>query len=262
MKTKDTSGQKAPRHGGATDAGQAYAAIIDLILTHQLRLGERTSVVQLAERLGFGRTPVKEAITRLQAEGLLSVAERSGTTVNAITAESAKQVFALRRTLEAFAVEDAVRNVQPVEIQKLKAALAEMAQSDSGDFPQDAARFLRANVAFHSTIVAAAKNPVLDRLYAQIQIQAQIVTYLYHRGEDAKAAKARYTEHAKILKALVARDAPLLGRLLTEHAETTEQSVLRAVSQSPGAKPRALAPVETAPLQGKGVGSRASRKTG
>jgi DNA-binding GntR family transcriptional regulator len=262
MKTKDTRGKKAPRPGGATDAGQAYAAIIDLILTHQLRLGERTSVVQLAERLGFGRTPVKEAITRLQAEGLLSVAERSGTTVNAITAESAKQVFALRRALEAFAVEDAIRNVQPAEIQKLKAALAEMGQSGSGDFPQDAVRFLRANVAFHSTIVAAARNPVLDRLYAQIQIQAQIVTYLYHRGVDPKAAKARYTEHAKILKALVARDAALLGRLLDEHAEITEQSVLRAVSQSPGVRARGLAPVEAGSLRGNGAGSRASRRTG
>jgi DNA-binding GntR family transcriptional regulator len=236
MKTKTPSGQKMPRTGGSTDAEQAYAAIIDLILTHQLRLGERTSVVQLAERLNLGRTPVKEAITRLQAEGLLSVAERSGTTVKAITAESAKQVFALRRTLEAFAVEDAVRNVQPEDISKLKAALAQMGQSESGNFPQDAARFLGANVAFHSTIVGAAKNPTLDRLYAQIQIQAQIVTYLYHRGIDPKAAKARYNEHAKILKALVSRDAKLLGQLLAEHAVTTELSVLRAGPHSAEAK--------------------------
>jgi len=80
MLTKTTSPTKRP----ATATGQAYEGVLDLVLHYELRPGERTSVNLLAERLKLGRTPVKEAITRLQTEGLLSVAGRSGTTVNVI----------------------------------------------------------------------------------------------------------------------------------------------------------------------------------
>jgi GntR family transcriptional regulator, rspAB operon transcriptional repressor len=214
---------------GRTDAELAYSSIVNLILAYKLRPGERTSVIQLSERLNLGRTPVKEAITRLQAEGLLSVAGRSGTTVREVTAESARQVFALRRTLESFAVPDAVQLADDRDFERLKRLLLIMGEAGKSDLWSDAASFVRANVEFHSIIVGAARNPSLDRLYAQIQIQAQIVTYLYHRGSDPKAAKQRQLEHTKILKALMARDAVMLDKLLGEHAKTTEEAVLRFV---------------------------------
>ena len=75
MKTQE--GERAEKELSAAD--QAYNGIIDLVLHHELRPGERTSVNLLAARLNLGRTPVKEAITRLQTEGVLSVAGRSGT---------------------------------------------------------------------------------------------------------------------------------------------------------------------------------------
>jgi GntR family transcriptional regulator, rspAB operon transcriptional repressor len=224
-----TNQAESSKRPSVTDAELAYAAIVNLILSYQLRPGERTSVIQLSDRLKLGRTPVKEAITRLQAEGLLTVTGRSGTTVREVTAESARQIFALRRALEAFAVDDAVRLADANDFERLKSLLSAMGEAGTGDYFQDAARFVRANVEFHSTIVAAARNPSLDRLYAQVQIQAQIVTYLYHRGENPKAAKQRQSEHAKILKALMARDHRLLKELLAEHAKATESAVLQCV---------------------------------
>src|SRR5690606_39498383 len=107
------AGQKKTRSGrtALTAADQAYNGIINLVLQHELRPGERTSVNLLARRLSLGRTPVKEAITRLQTEGLLSVVGRSGTMVNLVTRKETEQLFALRRTLEAFAADEAVKNV-------------------------------------------------------------------------------------------------------------------------------------------------------
>ena len=224
-----------PASRGGEDApmasDQAYEAIIDLILTHQLRLGERTSVVQLADRLSLGRTPVKEAIARLEAEGLLSVAGRSGTTVNTIDAATARQLFALRRHLENFAVEDAVRGVTEPELARLRVLLSELKQSTASvaNVYQDAARYVKANVRFHAALVAAAHNPTLDRLYAQVQMQAQIVTYLYHLGVNSNAIGKRQREHAAILKALEARDADRLRALLQDHACATEASVIAAL---------------------------------
>jgi DNA-binding GntR family transcriptional regulator len=219
------------------DADAAYSGIIDMILTRQLRLGERTSVVQLAERLGLGRTPVKEAITKLEAEGVLSIEERSGTTVKSITPEAAANVFAMRRNLESFSVEAAVRNVTPDDIKQLKVLVAEMTQAVSGSGRPsvvDTTTFVKSNVKFHACLVAAAHNEILDRLYAQIQLQAQIVTYLFHAGSSPHALKPRQNQHMAILKALEARDAPLLQRLLTEHAQETEDSVQRALAEAPG----------------------------
>jgi len=220
--------------GGGRDhtllADQAYDAIIDLILSYQLRLGERTSVVQLADRLGLGRTPVKEAISRLESEGLLSVAGRSGTTINDIDARTAKQLFALRRLLENFAVEEAVRNVTEEDFRQIEDSLAELKwpRDDTTSLRRDLARYVRSNVRFHAAIVACARNPTLDRLYAQVQLQAQIVVYLYRMGSDStdRAVSDKYREHAAIYEALRARDAQKLKALLEGHAVTTETMVL------------------------------------
>jgi GntR family transcriptional regulator, rspAB operon transcriptional repressor len=212
---------------------QAYQAIVDLILTRNLRAGERTSANLLADRLGFGRTPIKEAITRLEAEGLLTVAGRSGTTVRAINAEETQQLFALRRLLEDFAAGEAVKHVRTDDIRALKELLREMRQTSlvSPDFAWAAPRFIRANVDFHAVIIGAARNSFLDRLYAQIQMQLQIVTYLMHRGDDRGAAAIRQKEHEQIVKSLERGDASSLRHLLKHHAQATEAAILGSLSE-------------------------------
>lgn len=223
---------KEPR----TATEQAYTGIVNLILTGNLRPGERTSVKLLADRLGLGRTPVKEAITRLETEGVFSVAGRSGTTVKGMDADEARQIFALRRMLEDFAAAEAVQNIEEPEIEALTELLRELGETSLGEAhgPGSAARFVKANVAFHAAIVAAAHNPYLDRLYAQIQLQVQIVSYLLLRGDNHDAAKMRQEEHEAILRALESRDADLLGDRLRTHCEVTEQEILSALDTSVG----------------------------
>jgi DNA-binding GntR family transcriptional regulator len=210
---------------------EAYSKIVDLILTRELRPGERTSVNLLADRLGLGKTPIKEAITRLQTEGVLTVVGRSGTTVRKINAEEARQLFALRRVLEEFGADEIVRNITQSDISSLQRLLKELRATsfDQSDMIRSSANFVRANVAFHSIIVSAAANPFLSRLYSQIQIQAQIVTYLLHRGYDPKAARRRQEEHEEIVAALEERDARRLKRALRSHAETSENVILRSL---------------------------------
>jgi DNA-binding GntR family transcriptional regulator len=90
--------------------------------------------------------------------------------------------------------------------------------------------FVRANVEFHSLIVATAANPFLIRFYGQLQIQLQIVTYLLQRGFDTKAADARQREHAIIVKALEKKDAQALKSALHAHALTTERAILATLT--------------------------------
>jgi len=248
MNARTVTGTPVKTHVPASTASDhAYTAILDLILSHQLRPGERTSVIQLADRLAMGRTPIKEAITRLQAEGLLSVAGRSGTTVNSIDEDTARQIFALRRNLETFAVSDAVKNVTADDIKVLRSLLGELSKSSvsSRNFAEDALRFVNANVRFHALIVGSARNPTLDRLYGQIQLQAQIVTYLFHRGVNSDSFQHRQNEHVAIVDALEEKDAGKLKKLLATHAETTERSVLEALSNIANTSARRLLRTET-----------------
>ncbi len=216
----------AARPRSASDA--AYAGIVDLILTRGLRPGEKTSVYLLATRLGFGRMPVKEAVSRLQSEGVLSVKGRSGTTVATVDASGIAKMFALRRALEAFAAENAIVAARPEDIKAVNELVAEMRETsvDSPDAPGAGARFVRANTAFHAAIIEAAHNPFLTRAYAHLQLQFQIVAYLSQRGPDPVAARRRQAEHEEIADALTARDADRLKEVLWRHGISTEQSLV------------------------------------
>lgn len=227
---------------------RAYEAIVDLILTRNLRAGERTSVKLLADRLGLGRTPIKEAITRLEAEGVLAVAGRSGTTVKTVSVTETRQILALRRILEDFAADEAVRCAEASDFKALDRLLEELRHTSldvRGLAGAATSRFVRANVAFHAALVGAARNPFLDRLYAQIQMQVQIVTYLIHRGHDPKAASIRQKEHEQIVKALERRDAAMLKRLLKQHAHATESAILASLGVISDASPEHPASIST-----------------
>lgn len=235
-----------------SETDKAYNGILELVLGGRLRTGERTSVVLLANRLALGRTPVKEAITRLQTEGLLAVTERSGTTVKAIDLQQAKQLFALRRVLEDFAAAEAVKRATSGQIEQLRDLAKQMRRQsvDSKGYSLLSTRFVSSNVRFHALIVAASGNEYLARLYAQIQMHVQIVTYLISRGDDPDAALARQKEHEAIVEALAERDARRLKAALHAHAATTARIVLRTLDRDNAlllAKPPRRSSAETRP---------------
>lgn len=212
----------------ATD--HAYNGIIELVLHHALRPGERTSLNLLADRLDIGRTPVKEAVTRLQTEGLLSVAGRSGTMVNIVDLKQAEDVFALRKVLEDFAAEEAVKRATDEQIANVKRLAQEMRRYSFRDGLRSTANFLRANTQFHSHIVAASGNELLLRVYTQVQMQMQIVTYVVWHDYDPRAAERRQAEHEEIADALVQRDGKKLKAALRAHAQAAEKIILAKLS--------------------------------
>jgi DNA-binding GntR family transcriptional regulator len=233
LRKKSERTDRVPRSSGNADSGSAseaaYSGILDLVLSHDLRPGERTSVNLLAERLGLGRMPVKEAINRLQSEGVLSVKGRSGTTVTAIDAAAAIHMFAFRHTLEDFAAETAGNNVTAAELAEIRTLLKEMrvASIDAPNRPGAGPRFVKANTAFHTLVVGAAHNPFLDQAYARLQLQFQIVSYLTRSGQDMDAAQRRQREHEEIADALAAGDTKALRDAQRRHASFTERSLLK-----------------------------------
>ncbi|KMK69082.1 transcriptional regulator [Puniceibacterium sp. IMCC21224] len=198
----------------------AYNQIIDLVLTRNLRPGEKTSVYQLVDRLNIGRTPVREAINRLQSEGFLTVSGRSGTVVKPVDRREAQQLFALRLNLEQFAADGAIQNVTDAHLDALQKSVDRLGSVGT------TADFVRENSVFHAAIVALAENPTLNRFYAQLQMQLHVVAYLAERGANPAEAIARHLEHLDIVSALRDRDAQALKSALSKHVRTTEQAIL------------------------------------
>ena len=198
----------------------AYDGIIELVVKRELRPGERTSVYLLADQLGIGRTPVREAINRLHTEGFLSVSGRSGTMVNSINVEEAHQLFAMRSCMEEFSADYAVKKITPQALETLADYIDQLRHAGT------TADFVKANTAFHAAIVALAGNPTLDRFYAQLQIQLLVAIYLADRGINSAAAEARHQEHLAIFAALQKRDSAALKTAMRDHIATTQDAVL------------------------------------
>lgn len=215
---------------------QAYDSIIDLILGNGLRLGERTSVNLLSSRLGIGRTPTKNAIIRLEAEGLLSVSERSGTTVNKVAPLQARKMFEVRHLIEDYCAEAATNLITPPQIADLFDLVGRMKKQSIEMHRGPSAEFVNANARFHSSIVAAAENEYLLKMYKQLQIPLQITSYLLYRRNDHLAAARRQAEHEAIAEALRARNGELLKQLLRAHTAESEDLIVNASAPAAASK--------------------------
>lgn len=208
---------------------QAYHGIRDLILHHGLRPGERTSIALLAERLELGRTPVKEAVTRLTSEGLLIVHDRRGTYVNEPDEKHIVDMFEMRCLLEGYAAREAVEKVDPANLAALEGLLSRLEEESLRKEPSDRSmsRFLEADVYFHRRIIDLVDNDALSRMYAGMNLDLQIGVYL-QRHVPAMAA-ARHQEHVRMVEALRQRDGALLEEILRDHARAVEQVVIASL---------------------------------
>ncbi len=180
------------------------------ILDGTIPAGQRLTEEGLAAQLGVSRTPVREAIKRLEAEGHLQVLPRRGITVPRITAEQVEESGAVREVLEGLAARLAAERIQPQEIARLRYLLDQMVKLRDH---QDVPALVRANIDFHETICKAARNSMLLQMYGRLVDTLQILTLRLKllRQEES------FPEHAAILRALEARDPEEAERLAKLH---------------------------------------------
>jgi len=184
----------------AGDLGaEAYARLKASMQAGELRAGDRLVEKEITERLGMSRTPVREALQRLEAEGLLSYEPRRGLTVTRPTHQMIMELYAMREVLEAKAASLAAQHASDIEIAALKALV-----DDEATALDDSARLSRINQRFHGMMYLAAHNRYLLRSLQTIgDTMALLPTML---GDRARAQEA-HREHLAIIRAMEARDA-------------------------------------------------------
>jgi DNA-binding GntR family transcriptional regulator len=201
-------------------AEQVYATLKSEIHDFQLLPGDRFSEAEVGQRLGVSRTPVREALFRLRNEGFLEVESKSGWHVRPIDFDRLDQLYDLRIVLEQASIDRLV--ARPEEAPGL-APLKAVWLVPAAERLDDPVRVGALDEAFHAALVSAAGNAEIARVHQDVTDRIRIVRRLdFTRGDRIEAT---YSEHAKILRAILQRKADAAHLLMKSHIEQSKAEV-------------------------------------
>ena len=195
------------------------------ILRGEMEPGERLMEIQLAQKLGVSRTPIREAIRKLELEGLVIMIPRKGAEVAHITEKDMRDVLEVRCTLEELAVALACKNVTPERIMDLRAANKVF---ESAIVSKDVVNIVDADVQFHDTIYAMTDN---DRLIQIInKLREQMYRYRLEYVKDARTHSILINEHNDIIQKLADKDVEGAKMFMRQHIRNQEKGIIRLLN--------------------------------
>lgn len=203
-----------------------FQTLRQAILKGEIRPGERLMEVQLANKLGVSRTPIREAIRKLELEGLVTMVPRKGAEVAQITEKNLKDVLEVRRALEELAVRIACDRISAAQLEQLKNAAVEFQQSLS---KKDVTAIAEADVHFHDVIYMATDNQRLIHILNNLREQMYRfrVEYLKKRDFHSRLVK----EHGEIIEAMENRDREQAAKCIIEHIDNQELVVIHNLKE-------------------------------
>lgn len=194
------------------------------ILTGELKPGERLMEIHLANRLGVSRTPIREAIRKLELEGLVVMIPRRGAEVAQITEKSLKDVLEVRRALDALCAELACDRISEEEMNQLKKACGEFEKAVQ---TRDATVIAKADVALHDIIVAATGNQRLVQLVNNLA--EQMYRYRFEYIKDESQHERLIEEHRMIYESIRIKDKAAAAAAARVHIDNQEKSVIQQI---------------------------------
>lgn len=220
----NTSIKPLDRPAGLAD--RVYHQLRDSIGSHQIRPGERLQEVSLAAQLGVSRTPVREALARLENEGMISV-EGRGFVVPELTDADVEEIYQLRFLLEPAAARSAIAEITgAADLASMASAIDDaVAAEKSGDFRA----FLDANSRFHNAWRALVPNRRMSKLLDQYVGHVRFLRVL--TLGDATARKAALTGMKNIQAAFKKRDADAAAAAMHKHLEAAKHFLIEAIAQ-------------------------------
>lgn len=196
------------------------------ILKGELKPGERLMEIALAERLGVSRTPIREAMRKLELEGLVVMIPRRGAQVANITEKDLNDVLEVRITLEKMAIEKACQLMTEEQLASLYLAAKEFERiMPEGNLVELA----EADVAFHDVIYKASDNARLIQVLNNLREQIYRYRVEYLKEEDVR--KDLIHEHEEMYKAIKAHDAERAKELAFSHIENQRKAIIATIQE-------------------------------
>ncbi len=203
-----------------------FDAVREAIIQGVLSPGERLMEFQLAEQLGVSRTPVREAIRKLELEGFVIMIPRKGAYVAGISLKDIADVFEVRAAMEALAMVLAAERITEEELEELERILVSKTEVIELD---EIEKFIELDKKFHDVLYRASRNQRLMQILINLQDEV-------HRFRSVSLAspgrmRAALDEHRQLVEALSERDLERAESLAWEHIENAENSLLESVHE-------------------------------
>ncbi|MGI5133049.1 GntR family transcriptional regulator [Pseudonocardia sp. CA-107938] len=200
---------------------QVVTLVRDAILGFKVQPGQRLVERELVEQLGVSRPTVREVLRQLAAEGLVTVVPQRGAIVTALTPDDAADIYEMRASLEALAVQRFVQRATPEQVAELRAAVDEIARTADSVEPQDQ---LRAKDRFYEVLFEGSGSEPLQQTLAGLQARVRLLraTSLSEPGRPAQAA----AELAAVVEAVEAGDALRAAAACATHVHNASRTAL------------------------------------
>lgn len=196
------------------------------ILTGELKPGERLMEIHLANRLGVSRTPIREAIRKLELEGLVIMIPRRGAEVAQITEKNLRDVLEVRRALDAFAAGLACERMDEECIHELNDAKIEFEKATK---TKDAKIIAKADVKFHDIILMSTGNERLVQLVNNLA--EQLYRYRFEYIKDEQSHKQLMEEHEEIYSSIVIGNKERASHAVQVHINNQEKSIINHLNE-------------------------------
>ena len=237
MSQKSPPADKDRSDARHTASERAYAELRRRILDGRLPAGRRLKETTLAAELGFSRTPVRDALSRLSVEGLLDFRANVGSTVAVWSEMQIDQMFRIRAMLEPYAAEIAAAFIRDEEVEELQELCAAMETAARRVRQKDLASLAAANARFHRVIRDAARSDHLTKLVT-LAVDAPLSLRIFGRYTDEELARSM-RHHREIADALAHRDPQWAASAMRTH-------ILSGIAAARGAQVQA-APADKPP---------------
>lgn len=191
------------------------------ILVGEIAPGTRMMEIELADEMGVSRTPVREAIRKLEKEGLVTIEPRKGAYASDVSIKDMVDVLEVREDLEAMAAAMAAQKVNEDEKQALIEATLEYKEAVESERTED---IIRCDEKFHQLIVNCSGNKTLVQLFSQVQELALRFRYLYY--DDFSRYERMPMEHREIEEAILSGDYEKAREAAGEHVKKLKQFVI------------------------------------
>lgn len=213
--------------GYATLNELVYSRLKDDILFGRYRDRERLVQRQIAERLGVSRAPVRDAIRRLEAEGLVTESPRAGHSVADISKDELADLYLVREVLEVVAAKLAAKHATPAQVNAMTESLRQLEEAVGHEEPD---RSYRLGSQFHELLAESSGNTVLQELLRNVW--DRVLRYRIAATLIPGRAREGLSDHYEILERIEAKDADGAGEVMKRHIDESRRRISLGIDQS------------------------------
>lgn len=204
-----------------------FDTLREAIIVGELKPGERLMEVQLAQKMGVSRTPVREAIRKLELEGLVEMLPRKGAHIADLSVKDIMDVLEVRATLDGLASSLSASRISDEEIKELKHVQSQFVNYVEKENLQGS---IKKDVEFHDIIYRSSRNDKLIQISNNLREQIQRFRVIYLK--DYSSTRELVREHNEIIEAIIARDPEAAMKSAQSHIKKQEEAITRSVKKN------------------------------